>query len=367
MTDESHVDARLRALDPSPPDRREGVADTDWGRALHADITSGGTGRVHRRARRVAGITATAVAVVAIAGLVAALFVSTGHDGPPAADGPTVLEATPAPGGPPATPRSVGAAAAILVERAGLLGVAGVSAEPRGADAIEVVLPEDAPEDLLAQITAPGRLLMLPDLPVTGRSVLGLDAAVRTAQEAAGVPVTGGGEEAVPDGFAVVREGAAGGDPVTADHLVYRTTLAVTEADVAAAQATPDSPEPAVTLQFTPVGAGAFTALTRRVAEEGRASGRPESLAISLDGRLIANVDVDYETYPNGLDGSSGAQLQVPRDLPAAAVAASLTSGPLPLDLAETSRVAVSPDDLVARAHLGATVTSEWHLSPGRG
>ncbi len=353
MIDDPQVDARLRALDPSPPEARDSVGDTDWGRALPATITSGTTGRVRRRARRALGIAAAAATAVAIAGLMTALFLSTGPGEVPVADGPAALVATPVPGGPEVTPESLRAAASIMVERAGLLGVAGVTAIPRGADVIDVTIPDGAPGDLLSQISAPGRLIMVPDLPVTGRSVLGLDAAVRTAQAAAGVPIRGGGEEALPDGFVVVREGPAGGDPVTSGYLVYRRILPVTDAAVGSAQTAPASSDPAVTVQFTPRGARAFTALTRRVAREGRTNGRLESVVIALDGRLITNADVDYEQYPDGFDGSSGTQIPIPGDLDAGVVAASLSSGALPLDLAP-QRV-VPGDDLVIRSYMGVS------------
>jgi hypothetical protein len=354
MIDESHLDARLRALDSSPPERRDRVAETDWGRALQATITAGATGRGRRRARRALGVAAATATAVAIAGLMAALFVSTGHDESPAAGRSAALVATPVPGGAALTPESLRATASLLVERAGLLGVEGVTATPRGTDVIDVALPEETPEGLLSQIAAPGRLLMVPDQRVGSTPARSLDAAVRVAQRAAGVPVTGGDASDLPEGFLVAREDAIQSTPVTSDYVVLRKVLPVSGADIVSARMEPSSTEPLVAVQFTDDGATAFTALTRRLAEDGQIAGRLQALAILLDGRVITNPVVDYETYPTGIDGSNGAQIPVPEDLDAAVVAANLSSGPLPVDLTEAPGEA-PPDDPVARAYLGVS------------
>lgn len=353
MTDDSQTDSRLRTIDPSPADRRERVADTDWGRALQATIPSGGTGRGRRRARRVLGVTAATATAIAIAGLMAALLVFTGHDESPVAGRSAAFVATPVPGGAPLTPESLRAAASLLVERAGLLGVEGVTATPRSTDVIDIGLPDEAPEGLLSQISAPGRLLMVPERRVEGTSAPSFDEAVRVAQRAAGVPVTGGDEAAVPRGFIVARE-VLPQTSARSEYLVLRRVSPVSGTDVASARLEPSPAGPVVTLQFTEKGARDFTALTRRVSQYGKASGRLEALAILLDGRLITNPVVDHELYPAGIDGSNGAQIPVPEDLDPAVVAASLSSGPLPVNLTEVPAMA-PPDDLVERAYLGVS------------
>lgn len=333
MTRETDVDARLRSIDPAPPQRRDAVGDTEWGRAMRNDIVAGSPSRRPPRIRRWAGAVAATATALAIAGLMAVLILTTGHDAPATAGRQTVLVAAPDVGGRAVSPAALRASAAILVERARLIGIAGVSAVPRGG-AIDLTVPDDAPADLVTWLRAPGRLTIVPDERLPGRAATSLDAAVRRAQAAAGAAVVGGGLEAVPRGYVVARMDASATirGPVVPTYVVYRRVLPLTETAVASARVDPSSPQPVVDVRFTPAGTDRFEALTRRAAQYGLLRGRVQGIAIILDDRLISNPVIDYETNPSGLR-STEAQIPIVDGLDARAVAAELSRGPLPLRL----------------------------------
>lgn len=333
MTAPPDMDARLRMLDRAAPETREPVATTAWGRAMAETITATPPHPVRARSRRWVGIAAATATAAAIAALMVALIVSTGHgDRTPVAGRQVVLVAAPVPGGPAISEASLRSAASVLVVRAAALGVDGLTATPRGG-ALVVDLPKGSPADLVASITIPGRLTMVPDRPVARRAS-SLSAAVRQAQAAAGVPVTGGGQEAVPAGYIVASVDVLKLRPrrVRSEWVALRRVPAVTEASVASAQARPARGLPTVSVRFTRRGEAEFAALTRRLAEDGQLRGRLQGLAIILDGREITNPVIDYNENPNGIR-STGAEIPIPDDLRATTIAAALDSGPLPVTL----------------------------------
>jgi hypothetical protein len=67
--------------------------------------------------------------------------------------------------------------------------------------------------------------------------------------------------------------------------------------------------------RLTGQGATKFHALTRGLARRGARLRRNLAVAIEIDGRVRARPFVDYRLYPDGLDGSQGIEVQLPRAL----------------------------------------------------
>lgn len=346
------IDPRLRALDPSRAAARPRVADTDWGRDLAAAITAAPARR--RRARRWAGIAVATGAVAAVVALMAVLIVATGGDDPVPAATEVVLVATPVPLEAPPDSALLERAADLVRERARILGVEGVTVTAQGTDGLVLGLPADASRDLVTALTATGELrLYAIDRSLAGPSLTTFEAAVRRAQRDAGVAVRGGGEADVPPGYAVVREDRVllNGQGAPSYFTAFRGRVALTNGDVEAATVRADAPDPELSLVFTATGAEAFTRATRELAQTGALRGELQVLAVVLDGRLVTNPVIDYELYPTGLDGRTGLVMQVPDDLDPAAVAAQLTTGPLPVRLAPATPAPAA--DLLDGAYMG--------------
>jgi len=349
------TDDRLRALDPSPASARPRVAATAWGEEMRTALTAGPSPRaVRRRARRTAGVVAGAVTAVAIAALMTVLLVSTGGDDGTVAGAPVVLVVTPAPGGVAVRPADLDAAAAVLRERAAMLGVDSLAVAVQG-DTLVVTPPESARADLVSEISRPGRLVVLPSTrSAVGSASLSLDKAVGLAQADAGLPMRGGGESALPPGYRIVREDI----PLTADpgrsapwFTALKGPAALTGAAVASAR--PDAADPAaVTITFTDRGVAAFGRLTRTLAQDGALRRAPAGFVVVFDGVLVAAPTVDYEQYPVGLDGRSGLVVPLPETLDPAVVAALLTTGPLPV-VFRPEGVTVASDTVLRSAYMG--------------
>jgi preprotein translocase subunit SecD len=136
------------------------------------------------------------------------------------------------------------------------------------------------------------------------------------------------------DGLVVRAESAEhwfalGGDPALTDADIARAGSAVD----------PGSQQPAVWIEFTARGQRAFTMLTRALARRARAravagAGDAEAVqhfAVVLDDQIVAVPRIDFRATPDGIDGSTGAQIEgglMP--LEARRIAAILNSGPLP-------------------------------------
>jgi SecD/SecF fusion protein len=173
----------------------------------------------------------------------------------------------------------------------------------------------------------------------------------------------------VPEGILVVRDQKPSADAPEPDRFwVIQDNPALSGTDIKNPEQNFDqqfSNEPIVTFEFTDKGRGAFHDITREIAQRGRdnAFGNPDPLqnsqhfAIVLDDELISAPYINYVENPDGIDGSTGAQisggftgeggLQEAQDL-----AKILKIGALPVRLEEVSRSQVS-------ASLGAQALDE--------
>jgi SecD/SecF fusion protein len=105
----------------------------------------------------------------------------------------------------------------------------------------------------------------------------------------------------------------------------------------------PQTNEPIVTFEFDDEGRAAFARVTKREAERGAQQLRPpgvpientfQRFAITLDNQIVSLATINYQENPEGIDGSSGAQINGIGDLRATReLAEALSIGPLPLDL----------------------------------
>jgi SecD/SecF fusion protein len=114
----------------------------------------------------------------------------------------------------------------------------------------------------------------------------------------------------------------------------------------------PQTNEPIVSFEFTDKGRKAFARATKREADRGaqqlRGPGAPidstfQRFAIALDNQIVSLATIDYQENPEGIDGSTGAQIngigsiQETQDL-----AESLRIGALPIELKLISKTQVS-------------------------
>src|SRR3954468_19242437 len=108
--------------------------------------------------------------------------------------------------------------------------------------------------------------------------------------------------------------------------------------------------QPIVTFSFTKNGRKAFKAITQRVAERGvdnSLGGDPiqtsQHFAIALDNPLVSAPYINWKENPDGIDGSTGAQISGSFTIQSAQdLAKILKIGALPLKLSEVSRSQVS-------------------------
>src|SRR3954468_11862785 len=132
----------------------------------------------------------------------------------------------------------------------------------------------------------------------------------------------------------------------------------------------PQTQEPVVTFKFTDKGRKAFARATKREADRGsqiirRPGQRPEDtfqrFAIALDNQIVSLATVSYRDNPEGIDGSTGAQItgigniQDTQDL-----AQNLRIGALPIELKLISKTQVS-------ASLGKQALNQGLLAGGVG
>jgi ParB-like chromosome segregation protein Spo0J len=169
------------------------------------------------------------------------------------------------------------------------------------------------------------------DANVTGGSDAGRGAAITRAQAE-----TRAG--ARPLGHVVrawhERDGwfALGGKPALTDMHIAR----------AGSGLDPRSRQPIVTIEFTARGQSAFTTLTRTLAHRARARAADgvtdteayQHFAIVIDDQIVAVPYIDFRAAADGIDGSTGAQIEGGlTPLTARRTAAILSSGPLPAAL----------------------------------
>ena len=112
--------------------------------------------------------------------------------------------------------------------------------------------------------------------------------------------------------------------------------------------------EPIVTFAFTKTGRTAFHNVTRQIAERGVDNSLPgdnpvltsQHFAIVLDNELVSAPSIDYVEYPDGIDGSTGAQISGSFTIDSAQdLAKILEIGALPIRL-----------DLISRSQVSATL-----------
>ena len=110
--------------------------------------------------------------------------------------------------------------------------------------------------------------------------------------------------------------------------------------------------EPIVTFDFSDKGRKAFQQITSEVAQRGADNANPlnpdptqssQHFAIALDNELVSIPYINYREYPDGIDGSTGAQISGGFTITSAQdLAKVLKTGALPLRLELISRSQVS-------------------------
>ena len=160
-------------------------------------------------------------------------------------------------------------------------------------------------------------------------------------------PPPGGRSVKVPRGVLVVRAelppGAAPGTP--AQFFVVEDDRELTGADIEnpAQGFDQQTQEPIVTMDFSDRGREAFARVTKRIAERGQATlpqpgsapeDRFQRFMIALDAQIVSLATIDFIQNPEGIDASSGAQINGIGSIEDTKnLADSLRIGPLPVRL----------------------------------
>jgi SecD/SecF fusion protein len=160
-----------------------------------------------------------------------------------------------------------------------------------------------------------------------------------------GDPPPGSRVVKVPRGIAVVKDaqGPSGGQNL--GYWVVEDDTELSGADIRDPKQAFDSQtnEPIVEFEFSEQGQKAFARVTKRLAERGAQITAPpgtdpqatfQRFAIALDGQLVSLATIDHRANPEGIDGSSGAQINgIGSAEETRNIATLLALGPLPLDL----------------------------------
>ncbi|HMO00776.1 MAG TPA: protein translocase subunit SecD [Miltoncostaeaceae bacterium] len=131
-------------------------------------------------------------------------------------------------------------------------------------------------------------------------------------------------------------------------YLVFQNAPGLTGADITEARATIQtgglgSRQRVVTLQFTGEGRQKFADITRQLAQDGALRNELQRFTIILDGTIVSSPTVDYNQYPNGIDGRNGAEINGDFSQgEAETLAKQINSGALPIDLEVISQKQVS-------------------------
>ncbi len=162
----------------------------------------------------------------------------------------------------------------------------------------------------------------------------------------------------VPEGILVVRDEAAGPNAPEPDRWwIIRDNPALSGTDIRNPEQSFDESagnQPIVTFEFSDDGRRSFQEITREIAQRGADNALPgttpdtgsQRFAIVLDNELVSAPIINYRENPDGIDGSTGAQIsgsftpQTAQDL-----ATVLQIGALPLKL-----------DLISRSQVSATL-----------
>jgi len=159
----------------------------------------------------------------------------------------------------------------------------------------------------------------------------------------------------VPVGILVVRaEKPNAATPAPDAYWVLQDNPALSGTDIKnPKQNTDQQGQPIVTFDFTDKGRQAFQTITRKIAQRGQDNSLPGQNAISssqhfaivLDNALVSAPYINYQENPDGIDGSTGAQISGGFTVPSAQdLAKILQIGALPirLDLISRSQVSAS-------------------------
>jgi SecD/SecF fusion protein len=123
----------------------------------------------------------------------------------------------------------------------------------------------------------------------------------------------------------------------------------------------PNTNAPNVSFEFTDKGRRAFQTVTKRIAQRGLLEGSRQNFAITLDNQIVSVAYIDPQRYPEGIDGSTGAEISgVGTVQDAQDLAESLRIGSLPVDLKLISKTQVS-------ATLGQQALHEGLIAGGVG
>jgi SecD/SecF fusion protein len=157
----------------------------------------------------------------------------------------------------------------------------------------------------------------------------------------------------VPEGILVVRDQKPEADAPEPDRFwVIEDNPALSGTDIKNPEQNFDETrQPVVTFNFTDKGREAFQSITAAIAERGLDNSLPtddpqlasQHFAIVLDDELISAPYINYRENPEGIDGSTGAQISGSFTIPEAQdLARILEIGALPIRLELVSRSQVS-------------------------
>jgi SecD/SecF fusion protein len=157
----------------------------------------------------------------------------------------------------------------------------------------------------------------------------------------------------VPEGILVVRDQKPDADAPEPDRFwVIEDNPALSGTDIKNPEQNFDETrQPVVTFNFTDDGREAFQRITADIAQRGLDNALPsddpqagsQHFAIVLDDELISAPSINYREYPEGIDGSTGAQISGSFTIPEAQdLARILEIGALPIRLELVSRSQVS-------------------------
>ncbi len=171
----------------------------------------------------------------------------------------------------------------------------------------------------------------------------------------------------VPEGILVVRDQKPNAEAPEPDrYWVIQDNPALSGTDIKNPEQNFDETrQPVVTFNFTDKGRTAFHDITREISQRGVDNALPTDIpsnasqhfAIVLDDELISAPHINYQENPDGIDGSTGAQISGSFTIPEAQdLARILQIGALPIRLELVSRSQVS-------ATLGAQALDEGLLA----
>ena len=158
----------------------------------------------------------------------------------------------------------------------------------------------------------------------------------------------------VPEGILVVRDQKPSADAPEPDRFwVIEDNPALSGTDIRNPEQTFDqrlSNEPIVRFEFNDRGREAFQEITRNIAQRGRDNAfgadpnqSSQHFGIVLDDELVSAPSIDYVEYPDGIDGTTGAEVSGGFTINSAQdLAKILEIGALPVRLEFVSRSQVS-------------------------